>query len=185
MGGVGTGKTTLAEHFEQKFNIDRFSSDRIRKSKAGLALQKRTPAEQRDQLYSSLMSERTYQTLIERMEECIGEGESAILDATFSNRTSRTKLVKRFGEMGVNYLYIEAKAPEEVVKSRLKQRDHEDEVVSDARLEDFETLKERYTPPSEIGDANLISVETDQPVEQTINTLYFELADRNIDRNSY
>lgn len=180
MGGVGTGKTTLARHFEQKFNIDRYSSDRIRKSMAGLALQKRTPEKQRDKLYTKSMSERTYQTLVEKMEEDIKEGKSVILDATFSDRTAREKLVQKFRELEVNYLFVEAKAPGDVVKSRLRQRDEEDEVVSDARLEDFETLKNRYSPPSEMGDETLISVQTDQPVEQTIRTLYFELADRNI-----
>ncbi|NIT60876.1 MAG: phosphotransferase, partial [Aliifodinibius sp.] len=57
MGGVGTGKTTLAKHFEQKFDIDRFSSDRIRKSLAGVSLHERTPDEQRDRLYTRSMSE--------------------------------------------------------------------------------------------------------------------------------
>ncbi|PAU94476.1 phosphotransferase [Aliifodinibius salipaludis] len=184
MGGVGTGKTTLAKHFEQKFNIDRFSSDRIRKSMAGLDLQKRTPAEQRDKLYTQLMSEQTYQTLIEKIEKCIGEGKSVILDATFSNRAVREKVIRRLGELETDYLFVEAKAAEDVVKSRLKQREGEDDVVSDARLEDFETLKNRYSPPSEIGDENLISVQTDQPVEQTIRTLYFELADRNISNSN-
>lgn len=184
MGGVGTGKTTLAEHFEQKFNIDRFSSDRIRKSMAGLALQKRTPAEQRDQLYTQSMSERTYQTLLEKMGEDIKEGKSVILDATFSNRSSREKLLQKFRELEVNYLFVEAKASEKVVKSRLRQRDEEDNVVSDARLEDFEALTNRYHPPSEITEKHLISVQTDQPVEQTIRTLYFELADRNITSGS-
>jgi aminoglycoside phosphotransferase family enzyme/predicted kinase len=180
MGGVGTGKTTLAKHFEQKFDIDRFSSDRIRKSMAGVPLQKRTPDKERDQLYTRSMSEQTYQALAEKMEACIKKGQSVILDATFSNRRSREKLVQRFREEGVDYLFVEANAPEEVIKSRLKQRDQEDDVVSDARLEDFEALKNRYHPPSEIGDDNLISVQTDQPVEQTIRSLYIELADRHI-----
>ncbi|MDZ7658256.1 AAA family ATPase [Fodinibius sp.] len=180
MGGVGTGKTTLAKHFEQKFNIDRFSSDRIRKSMAGVPLQERTPSEQRDKLYNRSMSEQTYQSLVEKMEECFKDGKSVILDATFSNKMAREKLVRRFRELEVNYLFVEAQAPEEVIKSRLKQRDQQDDIVSDARLEDFELLKSRYSPPTEIADENLISVQTDQAVEQTIRTLYFELADRNI-----
>lgn len=147
---------------------------------AGLALQKRTPEKQRDKLYTKSMSERTYQTIVEKMEEDIKEGKSVILDATFSDRTAREKLVQKFRELEVNYLFVEAKAPEDVVKSRLRQRDEEDGVVSDARLEDFETLKNRYSAPSEMGDETFISVQTDQPVEQTIRALYFELADRNI-----
>lgn len=180
MGGVGTGKTTLAKHFEQKFSIDRFSSDRIRKSMVGVALQKRTPEEQREKLYSKSMSERTYQTLVEKMEACIKEGKSVIMDATFSSSSSREKLVQRFRELDIDYLFVETTAPDSVIKSRLKKRDEEDDIVSDARLEDFETLDNRYSPPTEMENENLISVQTDQPVEETIGTLYFELADRNI-----
>ncbi len=180
MGGVGTGKTTLAKHFEQKFNIHRFSSDHIRKSMAGVDLQKRTPAEKRDELYTPSISEQTYQTLFDKMEQHAGKGKSVILDATFSSRMSREKLLQEFQELEVHYLFVEAKAPDEVVKSRLNQRDQQDDVVSDARLEDFEILKKRYSPPSEIADENIISIQTDQPVEETIRTLYFELADRNI-----
>ena len=180
MGGVGTGKTTLAKHVEQKFTIDRFSSDRIRKSMAGIPLQQRTPAEQRRQLYTKSMSERTYQKLLEKMEACIQEGKSVILDATFSNRAAREKLIGEFEELGIRFLFVEVQAPEQVIKSRLKQRNDQDDVVSDARIEDFEILNNRYDPPTEIADAHLITVQSDQPVEQTIRTLYFALADRNI-----
>ena len=180
MGGVGTGKTTLAKHFEQKFTIERFSSDRIRKSMAGVPLQKRTPAKQRNQLYTKSMSEQTYQRLLEKMEACIQEGKSVILDATFSNRAAREELVGEFKELDIRFLFIETQAPEQVIKSRLKQRNEQDDVVSDARLEDFEILNSRYDPPSEIADEQLITVQTDQQVEQTIRTLYFALADRNI-----
>jgi hypothetical protein len=126
------------------------------------------------------MSERTYQALEEKMEECIKDGKSVILDATFSYRSSREQLLKRFQELDVSYLFIEATAPDQVLKSRLKQRDQQDGIVSDARLEDFETLNSRYNAPSEIAEDNRISLQTDQPVEETIRTLYFELADRNI-----
>jgi predicted kinase len=126
------------------------------------------------------MSEQTYQRLLEKMETCIQEGKSVILDATFSNRVAREELVKEFEELDIRFLFVEAQAPEEVVKSRLKKRNKKDDVVSDARLEDFEILSNRYDPPGEIADEHLITVQTDQPVEQTIRTLYFALADRNI-----
>jgi aminoglycoside phosphotransferase family enzyme/predicted kinase len=185
MGGVGTGKTTLAKHFEQKFNIDRFSSDRIRKSMAGVSLQQRTPAGQRDKLYSPSVSGQTYQTLFDKMAQHAAKGKSVILDATFSSRESREKAIGEIQELGADYLFIESKASEQVIKSRLKERDQQDDVVSDARLEDFETLKSRYNSPTEIRKEHLISVLTDQPVEQTIRSLYLALADRNISSNAF
>jgi predicted kinase len=103
-----------------------------------------------------------------------------ILDATFSNRAAREELVGEFKELDIRFLFIETQAPEQVIKTRLKQRNEQDDVVSDARLEDFEILNSRYDPPSEIADEQLITVQTDQQVEQTIRTLYFALADRNI-----
>lgn len=180
MGGVGTGKTTLADHCAKKLNIDRFSSDRIRKSLAGLPIDNRTPADRREKLYTKAMSEQTYRMLQDKMKQYLGKGKSVILDATFSSKVAREKLITRLRDLEVHYLFIETVAPDTIVKERLEQRSRQSKVVSDARLEDFELLKSRYNSPKEIDNENLVTVQTDRPLEDTINELYLALADRNI-----
>ncbi|WP_440999772.1 AAA family ATPase [Fodinibius sp. SL11] len=180
MGGVGTGKTTLARHFEEKLNIERFSSDRIRKSMAGLILQKRTPTEQREKLYSQLISEQTYQKLMDEMEKTLGNKRPVILDATFNSRKSRERLVNRLDKLNADYLFIETTAPETVIKERLRERDEKEGVVSDARIEDYKLLKDKYEPPLEIDKSRYVKVATDQPLQDTLLDLSRDLADKNI-----
>lgn len=179
MGGVGTGKSTLARHFEQTLGLARFSSDRIRKEMADLPLKERPPKEERDKLYSRRMSEKTYAALLDKMETELVEGKSVVLDATFSSRESRQRLVNRLQGIEASYLFVEATAPDEVVRERLKNRDNE-KVVSDARLEDFEALQQKYDTPTDIDVSHLIKVDTEQSLPDTTAKLYVALADNNL-----
>lgn len=179
MGGVGTGKSTLARHFENVFGIERLSSDRIRKGLADLPLEERPSRAERQKLYSKKMSKKTYSALFEKMEAAISEGKSVILDATFSNKASRQKLMSRLQDMEVKFVFVETKASDKVVKERLKDRDNGN-VVSDARLEDFEALQKRYDTPDEISGRHLIEVDTGRPLNDTIAEIYRVLADRNL-----
>ncbi|MGM0545797.1 MAG: AAA family ATPase [Bacteroidota bacterium] len=179
MGGVGTGKSTLARHFEQTLGLSRFSSDHIRKELANLPLTERPSKKERDKLYSRRMSERTYATLMDKMEAALGDGESVVLDATFSSRQSRQRLVDRLQDLEAGCLFVEATAPDDVVRERLKNRDNE-KVVSDARLEDFESLQKKYDLPTDIDASHLIKVDTAQPLSNTITELYEALAENNL-----
>jgi len=181
MGRVGTGKSTLAEHLSEKLRIDVCSSDRIRKSLAGLSLEERTPAPEREKLYSAKMSNETYHMLLEEVKKHSKKGKSVILDATFSLRKSRRELVKYLKESGVDYLFIEAQASEVTVKERLKIREGEERVVSDARLEDFAMLQERYEEPDEIDVSKIISVPTDSSISETLEKLYKKMVELRFD----
>lgn len=172
MGRVGTGKSTLAEHLSEKLGIDVCSSDRIRKSLAGLPLEERTPAPEREKLYSAKMSNETYQKLLEEVKKHSEKGKSVILDATFSLRKSRRELVKYLKESGVNYLFIEARASRDTIRERLKKREREEGVVSDARLEDYDMLSARYEKPDEIDNSQIISVPTDSSITETLLQLF-------------
>ena len=178
MGRVGTGKSTLARHIKKKLNIERYSSDSIRKTMAGVPLDRRTPAPERDEVYSAQMSEETYRRLLESARSCLEQGESVILDATFNSRASRSRLVQLANDVGCRLLFVEARASDEVIRGRLQDREQQEGVVSDARLEDFDKLDERYQPPEEIEADGFIGVNTERAVDQTLGELYRGLIDR-------
>lgn len=180
MGRVGTGKSTLASHLEEKLGIDRYSTDHIRKSLAGIPLDKRTPADKRDELYSAQMSAKTYQILFDKAEHHLKEGKSVILDATFNSRSSRRRLREAVEKLKGRLLFVEAQAPDQVIRQRLQQREHQQDVVSDARLEDFAMLNERYEAPDELGGKSLIRIPTDRPESQTRQSLFKALVDCNL-----
>jgi len=179
MGRVGTGKSTLAEYLKERLNVEYFSSDRIRKTLAGVPLTQRVSEEERDSLYSSEMSKRTYDTLMDRAVQSVTNGKSVILDATFSRKEGRKKLVRALDEQDVDYCFIEIQASDETIKERLESRQNK-KVVSDARLEDFDKLNQNYTPPQEIPEEHSLAVNSEQSIKKTIGKVYLALTDRNI-----
>lgn len=184
MGRIGTGKSTIAKHLGKTLNIDVYSSDRIRKEIAGLPLHERTPTKKRKELYSADMSRKTYDALWENAKQSVSEGKSVILDATFSLAHGRQILVSQLESIGADYLFVEAQASDDVVKSRLQDRENAREIVSDARLEDFEMLTKKYEAPEEIGSNHKIKINTGKQLTDTIESLYKKLVDRQFDVTS-
>lgn len=178
MGRVATGKSTLAKHTSEKMGIAYYSSDRIRKTLAGLPIDERTPRSERQELYSTEMSQKTYTRMFEEVKVHIQNGESVILDATFSSRSSRKELIDELDAMDSEYLFIEAKAKDETIISRLRSRDEEKGTISDARVEDFEKIDARYDAPQELAGSNYLGVDTDSSLNKTLNELYQKLIDR-------
>ena len=81
-----------------------------------------------------------------------------LVDATFGQARHRTRFVEALSQLGVPYLFVELKASDEAVKKRLKQREKEKAVVSDARLENFDLLRHLYQEPEEVPPEHLLRV---------------------------
>jgi len=182
MGEVGTGKSTLANLLADKVSIARFASDKIRKKLAGLPLTERTPEHKRETLYSKEMSRRTYRAMTERALSELREGKSVIMDATFSRQEARKAFIDSMGDVRGNYLFVEVQASKGTIKKRLAERDRKNDVISDARLEDYQSLTSSYEAPKEIEEQHILRVQTDGTVEDSIQQLFHKLADRQIER---
>ncbi|MDZ7718613.1 MAG: AAA family ATPase [Balneolaceae bacterium] len=182
MGRIATGKSTLAKRLSEQINIECYSSDRVRKSQAGLEIDKRTPSQKRRSLYSADMSEKTYNILISNAIESVKNGNSVILDATFSRKKYRKIFVDRLMREEISYLFIEVCADDSTIIERLKARENKEEIISDARLEDFDTLTAGYEKPLEIDQDHIISIQTAQPGEDTIEQLYRKMIDNHLKR---
>ncbi len=180
MGRVATGKSTLAKSFSSRLDIDHFSSDCIRKSLKGLPLDKRTDISQRDELYSQSMTQKTYSKLSKKAREYVASQNNIILDATYSKEKNRKKLVNQLNELDASFYFIEAQAPDELITERLKERERTEGVISDARLEDFEKIDQKYQPPEELSSKNFIEIDTSQSVEDSLAELYQKLIISNL-----
>jgi predicted kinase len=147
MGRVGTGKTTVAEQLGNELDWPVFSSDRIRKTIAGVPLTERTAADLRDKMYSEQMTEQTYQQLFEEGLASLAIHNGVVLDATFSSQANRKSLRDACAKAGIHLQVIELNVDAGETKRRLKARDSappEASEISDARLEDFEKLSAAY-----------------------------------------
>jgi predicted kinase len=175
MGRVASGKSTLANALGCELGCEVISSDRVRKELAGVPLYQRGEEPALRRVYSEAMTKETYKTLFQRAASQLDRHESLILDATFSRRQYRDELSRLLTSKGATYRFVEAQAPDEVVKRRLEQREGASHEISDARLENFEMLTRSYEAPSETRTHHCLHIATDGPAAMTIAETLKEL----------
>lgn len=168
MGQVGTGKSTVAEALAGLLGWEVVSSDRTRKTLAGVPLCKRGTASERTHLYSHEQTQQTYAALSDQALLNARAGRSTLLDATYGSPAHRSMLRRTLQEARIPYVFIEMVAPASVVRARLRQREGATGLLSDARLEDFDLLNARYEAPTAADDTHLLVVSTEPTLEQTL-----------------
>jgi uncharacterized protein len=177
MGGVGTGKSTIAKRLASEFEWPVFSSDEIRKRVAGVPLTQRTPPELRAKVYSAQMTRQTYRKLLVDALATLKENRGAILDATFSTCALRNVLRDECNKANVPFQFVELEADASEIKKRLRTRDEKSSETSDARLEDFQKLSAAYEPPSELAPG-LIRVLSTTSVSDAVKAILLCLAEK-------
>jgi uncharacterized protein len=181
MGRVASGKSTLAQRLAIDTGISGFSTDILRKEIAGIPLTKRLPDRDRSSLYSETMSDKTYQKLCARGIEEIQNGRSVLLDGTFSSRKKRIELVECFKKNNIDYVFVESIAGEQIRKERLHDRNKDQSVISDARLDDMEMLDERFENPDELDPKHYLKISTSGDLNTSLQEFYSNLIKRNLD----
>ncbi len=176
MGRIASGKSTLAHALGAELGWEVYSSDYLRKKMAGFPLYERSSATARKRLYSTAMTEKTYDHLLATAEAQVQKGHSVILDATFARREHRELLAERFGKRGIAWRVLEAQASNVAVKQRLRAREVKPDEVSDARLEDFAALTRLYEPPVELPPGRLAKIGTSDALDQTVTKALQSLA---------
>jgi aminoglycoside phosphotransferase family enzyme/predicted kinase len=167
MGRVGTGKSSIAQMMGESLGAEVFSSDRTRKELAGTDPHTRGDAVARTELYSAAITDRTYETIIRRAIECARAEGAAVLDATFGKREHREMLRERLAAAGIRQRRVELEASDDEIIRRLRQREESKTEVSDARLEDFETLSAAYDSADPLEDDRHVIVESSPSAEST------------------
>jgi predicted kinase len=114
------------------------------------------------------MTSKTYDRLLQEAVDRISERRSLIIDATFGSRQHRANLREKLGTLGVDCCLIQTQASNEILKSRLIEREGKTNKVSDARFEDFEMLARSYERPAEVAQRGLITVDTESSLEPTL-----------------
>lgn len=167
MGRAGTGKSTQAKAVAKSLGWAHLSSDRVRKSLAGVSLHARADAATRERLYTSEMSDATYQTLQTRALRRAQAHKGTVLDATYSSREKRERLRTALREANIARAFVELTAPDEALRERLASRTRDAATASDARAEDFEMLDERYDAPDALEDPRHVRIDTQRIQNET------------------
>jgi aminoglycoside phosphotransferase family enzyme/predicted kinase len=161
VGLVGTGKTAVARSLERSLGLPVISSDIVRKELAGIP-----PTEHRydrfeSGIYTDAFSDLTYDTMFNQARDLLSQGRSVVLDATFSRLASREQAIRIAEKTNSDIIAVECVLDEEVVKSRLERRLHE-ETASDAGWDIYEIQKQTFDRVTEFGPEDHVVIDTSQ-----------------------
>lgn len=123
VGGLpGTGKSTVSDALAGELGMVALSSDRVRKELHGFAPQESAAAPYGQGLYSPAATERTYAELLARAARCLGQGESVVLDASWTHAAHRDAAAELARGAHAELVALRCTAPPEVIAQRLRER---------------------------------------------------------------
>jgi hypothetical protein len=166
-GMPASGKSTIAKELAKTLSVKVFRSDAIRKELFGLQPYEKMDIPFEEGIYSKGASSLTYGKLLLIAQEEIEKGCSVILDATYSSSHQRSEVLRLAKDMDTNLMFVECICSEAILKDRLIRREATSS-VSDARLRHFEEIKARFEPLNEVRDEMHISVDTEKPLEESM-----------------
>jgi aminoglycoside phosphotransferase family enzyme/predicted kinase len=167
-GLIGSGKSTIAQGVAEALELEVYSSDRIRKERAGLTPDTPQHVAYGTGLYSAAMSEQTYEALATSARDALQRGASVIVDAAFPKQAQRAQFQALAQAAGADCYLLECLVPEEVLRARLEQRTQTPGGISDGRLEILPQFKQRYEPVRKIGKMDPIRLDTAQPIVKCV-----------------
>lgn len=142
-GRPGTGKSWAAERLARPLGAAVLRSDVVRKE---------LPRGE-SELYSTEMTERTYEELLRRALAELAASRSIVVDATFARREHRARFIDAAARAGRRTLVLHVTAPPALVRERMARRASDPAEVSDA---DWQVYLDLPFDPPEPGEAPLV-----------------------------
>jgi predicted kinase len=94
-----------------------------------------------------------------------------VLDGSYTAEKERRRLRDLAAAQGAAIKFILCRCPDHIVKERLEIRAQDPEAVSDGRWEIYLRQKEGFSLPAELGGHELITLDTDAPVDTLLQNL--------------
>jgi len=164
-GFSGSGKTTASQPLVEQLSMIRIRSDVERKRLAGMDSRERDRGDVGSGIYSGDMSVRTYRRLSELASLVLDAGFSVIVDATFLKRGQRDSFAALAKQSGAPFHVLDYRAPESMLRERIRARQAADRDASDAGIE---VLEHQLASAEALGADEavvVIDTQTDVPVE--------------------
>jgi hypothetical protein len=107
----------------------------------------------------------TYLALADRAVSGLRDCGGAIVDATFHTAATRDAFVRRFGDRGAPVLFIECRAPVEILERRTRERAQDPERISDATVDVVRRQVAAWEAFAGVPVRRHLVVRADRPVE--------------------
>ncbi|ESA35719.1 adenylylsulfate kinase [Leptolyngbya sp. Heron Island J] len=148
----GTGKSTVARRLAQRLRAIHIRSDAVRKHLAGLPLQQRGAAS----LYTSTMTQQTYDRLWKLGIHLASQGHTVILDAKYDRVATRQIVLAQAKAANIPVTILVCHAPLTVLRQRLQQRTGD---IADATVELLS--RQQVTAEPLTADEQLLAIDLD------------------------
>ncbi len=170
-GLIATGKSTVGRAVSEALGIRLIRSDVVRKELLADTFRQTGVGRFGEGMYTPAATALTYGTLLLRAQEELEQGRSVVLDATFSRQEDRQEALRLAKEAGALIIFVQCRCREEIIRQRLEARAGSDS-VSDARVQHLDRLQAVFEPPAELSPHCLVSVDTEQPLEESLRAIF-------------
>ncbi|MFO7886321.1 MAG: AAA family ATPase [Desulfobacteraceae bacterium] len=169
-GMIASGKSTVAAKLAALFSIPCIRSDEIRKTLFEDLPEKSGKTKFEKGMYTPEATSLVYGKMLVTAQAALEKGRSVILDATCRKQKERQDILQLAADAGANIIFVECRCPDQEIRTRLKNREHQS-TVSDARLEHFAAIKKSMDPFDHLSADVHMPVRTDQPLNSIIETI--------------
>jgi uncharacterized protein len=142
-GPPGTGKTMLSGQIATRLGCVVLGSDTVRKELAGLPPRQHAAAAYNAGLYSPAWTGHTYAELLSRAGKLLAQGESVILDASWTSAAQRASAARLALAASADLVQLRCEARADLAAQRLRQRTGD---TSDAEPDVAEHLRAAADP---------------------------------------
>ena len=171
MGGVlASGKSTVASQLGARASIPVVEADRTRKELLGVSPWQPVHEAAWQGAYSPSRTAEVYDEILRRAGVVLDSGRTVILDASFRSRAMRQKARELARARGLPFFFVECRAPHEVCRERLRQREREGS-ISDGRLAIFDDFVKSWEPVVELSPSEHIVLDTSGSLEASVREL--------------
>lgn len=172
-GNIGSGKSTIAMELAAITGGIVINSDAVRKKLAGLEIYENAKAKAGEGIYTPEMTEKVYATMKEKALAIAQRGVPVILDGTFYSKELRREFYQFFKDRGFDVHLIYADCSEDELVRRIEKRQR-DASISDANVEIFMQLKDRFEKPGD--DEHCVIIKTEKSIDEIRNDLKSRLS---------
>lgn len=167
VGGVATGKSTLARSIAAETNLKILNTDIIRKELVGLEPAQSIRPEDRSWLYTPEMIQKTYDEFLQQGIEVAKIRGAVVLDAGFRQEKHLHKLIELCQKHHLELVGVQTYAPEALVRERLQAREGKSG-PSDMRLDTYQP--ERDNLQYQLADfiPKTLVIDTSQSIEELL-----------------
>jgi len=167
-GGVASGKSSVALELARRIGAVRIAGDLVRAD----LLSHASAVVHEGIAWRTLergLEVRVYDELLRRAERALASGHPVVLDACFPNNAFRLTARGIARRLGAAFVLVECRAPERVVRDRLRERDADGDEPGWQEIHD--DLAQRWEPVEGIAEDERVDVPSDGDVGAIVSGL--------------